>query len=158
MRRAGLIGLFVLAGCSDNVPDKPLAGIEASVTPATAPPSDTSFAPVAVESSSSANSESAIGFAEKHFQALGTEPFWSIEVLSGKLLYTSPDNQVGVAITSRLTSEGKRLHYSGTMDGKAVSLLIESGECSDGMSDTVYAHKATFTWGERTEQGCARLK
>ncbi len=96
------------------------------------------------------------------FQALGTEPFWSIEVLGDKLLYTSPEQQTPVAIAAHMEGMSKHgageLRYVGRMDGKAVVLTIALGICSDGMSDTVYAYTATFTWGERTEQGCARLK
>jgi uncharacterized membrane protein len=162
MRSAALVALLALTACEQSNPPAPSATqSETAAASQVAEPVATGEPapkPSASQSSDSKDSEAAIGFSEKHFQALGTEPFWSIEVMTGKLLYTSPDNQAGVAIASRLTSEGKRLRYSGTMDGKALSLLIEPGTCSDGMSDTVYAYKATFNWGGRTEQGCAKLK
>lgn len=53
---------------------------------------------------------------------------------------------------------GKGALYTGTMDGKVLSLLIEPGKCSDGMSDTTYDWKATLTIDGKAEQGCARLK
>ena len=83
-------------------------------------------------------------------------------MLDGKLLYTSPEQQTAVAIEAHVTAIGKHgdggLVWEGWMAGKPVTLTIREGQCSDGMSDTVYPYKATFTWGERTEQGCARLK
>lgn len=152
MRNAALLGLLLLAGCGDNSPDKGQGAIQAAETSAAGP------IPASSEPPRPSAAEPITGsFAEKHFQALGTEPFWSIEVLTGKMLYSSPDNQLGVAFPSRVTSEGRRLRFSGRMDDKDVTLLIEPGECSDGMSDTVYRYKASFTWGERTEHGCAKL-
>lgn len=93
---------------------------------------------------------------EQRFQALGTEPFWSLEVLPGQLRYSSPDNIEGTAFAATRATGGEVLTYMGTLEGKPVTLLVEPGECSDGMSDTVYRWKATFTWGGQTERGCAR--
>ena len=93
---------------------------------------------------------------EKRYQALGTEPFWSIEVMPGKLRYTTPENLDGTAFPATESAQGNASRYAGLMDGKAVTLLIEPGQCSDGMSDTVYPYKAVLTIEERSEQGCAR--
>ncbi|HOB14812.1 MAG TPA: hypothetical protein PK680_07050 [Novosphingobium sp.] len=101
----------------------------------------------------------ATGHTDQHLQAFGTEPFWSLEVLPGsKLRYSSPENLDGTIFTVSETNDGSRLRYVGTLDGKAAVLTIEPGECNDGMSDEVFAHKASFNWGEQTEQGCARIK
>lgn len=141
MRSAVLAGLALLAGCGENSPEQIDTVDVVAPEPASSP-------------------ASAAG--EQTFQALGTEPFWSFEVLDGKLLYTSPEQQTAVAIEAHVTAIGKHgdggLVWEGRMDGKPVILTIREGQCSDGMSDTVYPYKATFTWGERTEQGCARLK
>ena len=151
MRSAAMMALAVLAGCQDAPQaDKPAA---ADVSEATAIP-----APLPTPSAPSPEPSSAPAKPPQHFQALGTEPFWSFEVLPGKLIYSSPEVQQGMVIAARFSGEGKRLRFSGTMEGKPVVLTIEPGTCSDGMSDTVYAYKANFTWGEQTEQGCARLK
>ena len=152
MRSALALGLVVLAGCEQQ------AAGEQSI--ATDQP--------AVLSSPALNVSPNIhpspplvppppGSARK-FQALGTEPFWSIDVLGSKLLYTSPDVPQAVAIAASFAATGSQLRFSGTMMGKPVVLTIEPGTCSDGMSDTVYAYKSSFTWGKQTEQGCARLK
>lgn len=94
----------------------------------------------------------------QHFQALGTEPFWSLDVLDDQLRYSSPEVLDGKAFPASVKREGQTYRFTGTLDGQAVLLTIEPGQCSDGMSDTSYPYKASFTWGSRTEQGCARLK
>jgi len=93
-----------------------------------------------------------------HFQALGTEPFWDLEVLPGQLRYASPEVLDGKAFAASASRQGNAYSFTGKLDGKAVVLTIEPGQCSDGMSDTIYPYKAAFTWGDRTEQGCARLR
>lgn len=100
--------------------------------------------------------------AGQKFQALGTEPFWSIEVNGDTLFYSSPEQQTPVAIAAHLTAMGKHgdggLRYVGAMEGRTVALTIRRGQCSDGMSDRVYPFNAEFEWGDRTLQGCARPK
>ena len=155
MRRGALLGLLALAGCHEKPHDK--------LTPV----SDTSEAVVEAALNSPGIHPSAPLVPPppgngKQFKALGTEPFWSIEVLDGKLLYTSPEQPTAVAIEAHMTAKGKHgdggLMWEGRMNGKPVTLTIRKGQCSDGMSDTVYPFKSTFTWGERTEQGCAIQK
>lgn len=92
----------------------------------------------------------------QRFQALGTEPFWSVEVRPGQLRYSSPENIDGTGFAATETGADGGTRWSGTLEGKPFSLLIVPGQCSDGMSDTVYAWKATLRWGEVSEQGCAR--
>ncbi len=50
------------------------------------------------------------------------------------------------------------LLYAGQMQGRPIGLTIRAGQCSDGMSDTVYPYKSALTIDGKTEQGCARLK
>lgn len=93
---------------------------------------------------------------DKPFQALGTEPFWSVEVLPGQMRYSDPENIAGTTFPVTEAQAGGGTRYSGSLNGQPVSLLVQPGTCSDGMSDTVYPWKAALTIGERTEQGCAR--
>jgi uncharacterized membrane protein len=94
--------------------------------------------------------------AATRFKALGTEPFWSIEVGSGLLRYSSPENLKGTGFAAIEAPLGKGWRFAGTLESKPVVLVIEPGECSDGMSDTVYAYTARFSWGTQTERGCAK--
>lgn len=94
----------------------------------------------------------------ERMQALGTEPFWSVEITPGQLRYSHPENIPGTAFAAVASREGEKMRYSGTMDGKAVSLLVQPGTCSDGMSDTIYEWKAELTIDGQTEKGCARKR
>ena len=94
----------------------------------------------------------------KHFQALGTEPFWSVEVLPGKLRYSSPEQPDGITFASTASALGSGYRYVGVMAKAKVMLTITPGKCSDGMSDRSYAYTAALSIGDRAMHGCARLK
>ncbi len=128
MRKVAVLALLALAGCEAKAP---IAATETASDPAPAMPG-------------------------KPFQALGTEPFWSIEVTSGQMKYSDPENIAGTAFAASEAREGQGMHYSGTLHGQPVSLLVQPGTCSDGMSDTVYPWRAALRIGDRTEQGCVR--
>jgi uncharacterized membrane protein len=153
MRSAAMI-VVALSACQQKA---------AETTTAPAASSSVQVGTVPTQASKAAEAKSAFTPAMptgrfQRMQALGKEPFWSFEVIDKKLIYTSPETEVGVAIQSTFELDGNKMRYSGILDGKTVILVIERGTCSDGMSDTIYAYKAVFTWGEQTEQGCARLK
>jgi uncharacterized membrane protein len=151
MRSVVVLGLAVLAGCDNGSPPNKVTVVDIrSEEPSQIGTSQgqpaTSSAPVATPAP------------EKRFQALGTEPFWSLDVMPGKLRYSSPENLTGTTISSSETKDGAAVRYTGTLEDKAVTLTIEPGTCNDGMSDTAYPYKATFVWGNQTQQGCARAK
>lgn len=161
MRSAVLAGLALLAGCEGGAEmaaqsDENRRGGAALVEAATADAASASGRSLSTIAAPTRPAQTSA----KRFQALGTEPFWSLEVLDGKLLYTSPEQLTAVAIEAHMTAIGKHgdggLMWEGRMGGRAVTLTIREGQCSDGMNDTVYPYKSTFTWGDRTEQGCAR--
>ena len=64
----------------------------------------------------------------------------------------------GTAFAAKRTSEGKATVWAGTLEGKAFTLRIAPGTCSDGMSDTVYAYTAQVAFGDTTLSGCARTR
>ena len=93
MRKAGSVAMLALAGCHQTnevpqpAPREPApSAIEAPVLPAPAPPSAQP-----TPSPAPTPSPSPTPVPQKHVQALGTEPFWSVEVLPGKLRYSSPE-------------------------------------------------------------------
>ena len=96
--------------------------------------------------------------AEQRFVALGTEPFWSVEVTPGQLRYSTPEDIPGAIFAAQRSADGASITYTGTLDGKAARLRIAAGQCSDGMSDTVYAYRATFTLADLELSGCARKR
>lgn len=105
----------------------------------------------------------AAGF--RSFSAIGTEPFWSITTSETELVYTTPEQPEGVRLNSGWgiygdNSKGatgpKHLSFVAKLKGEILILEIKPGECSDGMSDTIYTYFATLKIGDRTEQGCAK--
>jgi uncharacterized membrane protein len=90
------------------------------------------------------------------FRAFGTEPFWNVNVQGNTLTYTTPEDQAGrtFAGTHALQPDGG-VHYEGKDGDTAFSLDIANDECSDGMSDSVYALTAEFRYGDMDYKGCA---
>jgi uncharacterized membrane protein len=156
MRSAAAALLLILAGCEQKAAQSDMITVDLEGSP-TDPPRPAPDHPVA-QTKAAPVKPPPVAIPIPQFKALGTEPFWSFEVAPGKLVYSSPEKLDGVPLAARAAPDGKGFRFSATMDGKPVELKIEAGICSDGMSDTVYAYKAEFTWGDQTEQGCARLK
>ena len=88
------------------------------------------------------------------FRAFGTEPFWNVNVEGDTLTFTAPDDQAGIAMQGTRRTRGDTLELSGTHGGKPFVLEVSPGECSDGMSDNVYALSARFRFGDMDYAGC----
>ena len=87
--------------------------------------------------------------------AAGTEPFWSIRVEDGVLVYSTPENIDGTsAPVERFAGRGG-VSFSGTLAGEQIDLAITPGQCSDGMSDRTYPFHATLAIGAGQRSGCA---
>jgi uncharacterized membrane protein len=147
------LALLALAGCSGKTegPAAVTADTKGSFSERASPSPPSPAAPAATVSPT-------LLPATSRLQALGTEPFWSIETGDGKMRYSSPEELKGIAVDAVEETVGGAQRFSGQLQGKPVVLLVESGNCSDGMSDTVYPYKAGFTWGGKTELGCARSR
>lgn len=88
------------------------------------------------------------------FRAFGTEPFWNVNVEDGTLTYSTPEDQQGVAMqgTRRALADG--VEIAGSHDGKAFTLTVTAGTCSDGMSDNTYTMVSSFRYGDLDLKGC----
>jgi uncharacterized membrane protein len=135
MRSAAALAALALAGCDRAPPPEKVTTVE--IKPAAPSP-----APVP----------------EQPFQALGTEPFWSVFVEPGRLRYTTPENIKGTDFPAKRSVEGNAQVWTGTFEGSKFTLRIAPGTCSDGMSDTVYAYTALVAFAGETRQGCARVR
>lgn len=90
-------------------------------------------------------------------QALGTEPFWSVEVSPKWVLkYVTPDMLNGVVVPSLEKRDGETIRYVARFNGKPFTLTFTPATCSDGMSDVVYPYEVVFEHGGRTDKGCGR--
>lgn len=89
-------------------------------------------------------------------RALGTEPFWSVELTGTELVYTTPEPPEQSAPQPRPVVQGTTATYvTETADGTALSVTLVATECSDGMSDRTYPLTALVKVGEATLTGCA---
>ncbi|HEV7352900.1 MAG TPA: hypothetical protein VGN74_07230 [Brevundimonas sp.] len=89
-------------------------------------------------------------------RALGTEPFWGVDIGEGALTLTGVDRP-----EQRFAAEGPELVGTTAVwrgeaaDGATATLTLIATECSDGMSDRVYPLTARFEAGETELAGCA---
>ncbi len=89
-------------------------------------------------------------------RALGTEPFWSVELTGTELVYTSPDAPEQRAPRPEPVAQGTTATYEAeTADGTTLKVTLIATECSDGMSDRTYPLTAMVKLGERDLTGCA---
>ncbi len=103
-----------------------------------------------------AGCETAPQIEEKALVALGTEPFWSVEIAPGELTYATPEQLLGTSILAARAADAHGITWTGTLDGRALALRVEPGRCSDGMSDKVYPYTASLRLGAEVRRGCAR--
>jgi len=83
--------------------------------------------------------------------ALGTEPFWAVEVRETTLKFSRPGEADFVAPNPQPKVEGDTASWS----SNGLSLTLTATSCSDGMSDRTYPWKAEAVYGGATLIGCA---
>ncbi|MFM5883829.1 MAG: COG3650 family protein [Novosphingobium sp.] len=171
MRSTALLGLIALAGCGQPKPastderqvPSPAASTPVLPVPVAKPSPTPTPTPKAVAVPQPAPSPTATPAAkpkpEKRLQAIGTEPFWSVDVMpKGRLKYVTPDMINGVMVSAIERRKGERITFTARFNGKPFTLDLVSAKCSDGMSDVVYPWTVTFVHSGRTDHGCARMR
>lgn len=89
-------------------------------------------------------------------RALGTEPFWSLELNGTDMIYTSPEpGELRAPQPAALVQGTVSVFEAATSDGSPMKVTLSATECSDGMSDRTYPLTAIVELGERTLTGCA---
>lgn len=92
----------------------------------------------------------------KPVRALGTEPFWSVELTGTEMVYTTPEPPEQRAPQPRAVVQGTTARFEGrTATGTPLSVTLVATECSDGMSDRTYPLTAMVKIGETSLNGCA---
>ena len=84
------------------------------------------------------------------YQALGTEPFWSLAIEGKRMVFTLPGEHhvFGASAVSSPSLDGWR-HIS-----KTITADVTFTPCSDGMSDRTYKDTVTVMVGKKTYKGC----
>lgn len=85
----------------------------------------------------------------------GTEPFWGGTVEGGAFVYTTSDKPEGVPVAVQRFAGRGGLSFSGTLEGRSLTLAITPSVCSDGMSSRDYPFTAMLLIGAETRRGCA---
>ena len=139
-----VLATLLLSACNpQKQADAPLA----APAPEVAPP------PAAAPATSSPATP--LPAAEVTWRAIGTEPFWGVRVEGGNLVFTTPEDQQGRVLPATQGGVDGATVFSGNDAGQAYTLTLTPGECSDGMSDNVYALTAEFRYGDMDYKGCA---
>jgi uncharacterized membrane protein len=90
-------------------------------------------------------------------RALGTEPFWGVEITTDTLTYSGLDRPEQTAPNPGPQVQGTTAVYAAeTGDGATMTVTLIATECSDGMSDRVYPLTASVEIGSETLNGCAQ--
>ena len=89
-------------------------------------------------------------------RALGTEPFWGVELTGTELVYAGADRPEQRAPQPRPLIQGTTATFeTETSAGNPISVMLAATECSDGMSDRTYPLSAVVRIGDETLTGCA---
>lgn len=89
-------------------------------------------------------------------RALGTEPFWSVDLTGDELVFRGVDRPEQRAPQPKASVQGTVARFEAqTTTGTPIVITLASTECSDGMSDRIYPLTAIVKVGEETLNGCA---
>ncbi|HEV2082199.1 MAG TPA: hypothetical protein VGR32_07060 [Brevundimonas sp.] len=92
-------------------------------------------------------------------RALGTEPFWGVDIGPDGIAYEGVDRPREVAPRGEVELMGTMAVFTGQTDkGRAITVTLIDTDCSDGMSDRLYPLTARVEIGEETLQGCAAAR
>lgn len=89
-------------------------------------------------------------------RAIGTEPFWAVEIGKAGLKTSGVDKPERTAPNGGpVMEQGRATWTSTTADGLALRVVLTTGPCSDGMSDRTYPLNAEVQLGDEALKGCA---
>ena len=89
-------------------------------------------------------------------RAVGTEPFWSAQIVGRCVTYAHPEDQSGTRIWTRYAKGPDGETWSGALGGQPFELRTRSRPgCSDGMSDRSYPLSAELKVRGEKRSGCA---
>lgn len=89
------------------------------------------------------------------FDAVGTEPFWSVTVRRGAVTLARPDHPDVATANPGVRADGDQGVWDGTAGENRLVLRLTPQDCSDGMSDRRYGYRAEVWIDGETLWGCA---
>lgn len=131
----GLAAVLGLSACSDDGPVVERAG------PSAPPPAPTTLAGVDLN---------------QPIRALGTEPFWGLDLTGRDMVLTGVDRPELRAPQPKPQVQGTIAVYEAdAAAGRGLKVTLTATECSDGISDRFYPLSAIVEVGDQTLTGCA---
>jgi uncharacterized membrane protein len=89
-------------------------------------------------------------------RAIGTEPFWGLDVDSAGLRFTTPADTSGIRFPpGSPTVAGDTTVWAVRTERVTINARIWPDQCSDGMSDRVYPYAAVVVVRGTPYHGCA---
>ena len=93
---------------------------------------------------------------EEPLRALGTEPFWAVELTGSEMVYSGADRPEQRAPQGQPTMQGTMAIWEATTGaGNPLKVTLMATDCSDGMSDRTWPLTAMVQIGDETLMGCA---
>ena len=90
-------------------------------------------------------------------RAIGTEPFWAVEITPATLTYRGVDRPEQAFDSPDPDVQGTTAVYEVENEGGAtMTITLMTTECSDGMSDRIYPLTAMVEIGDEALNGCAQ--
>lgn len=139
---AACLAALALSACQPQDPDGEPAP----------PPADAPAATAAATPASTGGMD--IG---QPIRALGTEPFWAVDITDGtKFKLSRPDKPdlLAEAPGAAMSPDGATWVAKGAT-GEQLTVTLQMGACSDGMSDRTYPMSAEVVLLNETLKGCA---
>lgn len=84
------------------------------------------------------------------YRAIGTEPFWSVEIARRTITYRPVDGRPVTVAKPRAVATRNGTTYR----ARGMTIAITRVRCSDGMSDHTFADTVRVTIGRRQLTGC----
>jgi uncharacterized membrane protein len=158
MRRTSALAALLLAACGQPAPDNMAETTSTGAPPVEAPEAGNAGAPAreAAGAVSACLIQDGGRIADNALRAIGTEPFWAVDVKGRCVTYSTPENQAGVRLWTRFEGTSENGQWTGALDGHPFVMRTrpEPG-CSDGMSDNVYPIAVSITVRGEVRSGCA---
>ncbi|MDP2159546.1 MAG: META domain-containing protein, partial [Flavobacterium sp.] len=96
-----------------------------------------------------------------YFSAIGTEPFWNLEISESLIKFSALDESMNFNAPHvepiRAMDSNVKMYRAATESGK-IEITILQGDCSDNMSEKNYSYKVEVKIQKGTEEEFTNLK